>query len=80
MTTEREGSGPGGEAGTGRRVVVGVDDSAGGLAALGYGAGMARDGDSQLVAVRSSAPVPGPVRRGRRAGALPIIAAAGGRR
>lgn len=39
-------------AGTYRRVVVGVDDSAGGLAALRCAVSMARAGHSQLVAVR----------------------------
>jgi nucleotide-binding universal stress UspA family protein len=49
------GGGEGGDAGTGtyRRVVVGVDDSAGGLAALQRAVSMARSGDAQLVAVRS---------------------------
>lgn len=47
------GDGTGRGAGTYRRVVVGVDDSAGGLAALRCAVGMARTGRSRLVAVRS---------------------------
>jgi nucleotide-binding universal stress UspA family protein len=42
-----------GNAGTYRRVVVGVDDTAAGLAALRRAVGLARDSGSQLVAVRS---------------------------
>lgn len=53
MAGDGEGSGTGGSAGTYRRVVVGVDDSAGGLAALRRAVSMARAGHSQLVAVRS---------------------------
>ncbi len=53
MAGEGEGSGTGGSAGTYRRVVVGVDDSAGGLAALRCAVSMARTSHSQLLAVRS---------------------------
>jgi len=44
---------PSGNAGTYGRIVVGVDDTAGGLAALRQAVGLARDSGSQLVAVRS---------------------------
>jgi nucleotide-binding universal stress UspA family protein len=53
MTSEGEGSAAGEGAGTYRRVVVGVDDSAGGLVALQRAVSMARSGGAQLVAVRS---------------------------
>lgn len=53
MTGDGQGSRTGAGTGTYRRVVVGVDDSAGGLAALRYAVGMASAGHSQLVAVRS---------------------------
>jgi nucleotide-binding universal stress UspA family protein len=46
-------SGEDGSSGAQRRVVVGVDDTAQGLAALRRAVGMARDGHAQLVAVRS---------------------------
>jgi nucleotide-binding universal stress UspA family protein len=52
MTGQREASAARGGAGTYRRVVVGVDDSAGGLAALQRAVSMARSGGVQLVAVR----------------------------
>jgi nucleotide-binding universal stress UspA family protein len=44
---------PSGNALTYRRVVVGVDDTAGGLAALRRAVSLARDGQAQLVAVRT---------------------------
>lgn len=53
MTSEDEGSAAGEGAGTYQRVVVGVDDSAGGLAALQRAVSMARSSGAQLVAVRS---------------------------
>jgi nucleotide-binding universal stress UspA family protein len=53
MKSEAEGSGTGRAAGIYRRVVVGIDDSAGGLAALQRAVSMARSGGAELVAVRS---------------------------
>jgi nucleotide-binding universal stress UspA family protein len=53
MGGEGESSRAGGGARTYQRVVVGVDDSAGGLAALRCAVGMARAGHSRLFAVRS---------------------------
>jgi len=53
VTSEGGGNGTGGGAGGYRRVVVGIDDSAGGLAALQRAVSMARSGSAELVAVRS---------------------------
>jgi nucleotide-binding universal stress UspA family protein len=55
MTSEGDGeaSAAGGGAGTYRRVVVGIDDSAGGLAALERAVSMARSAGAHVVAVRS---------------------------
>jgi nucleotide-binding universal stress UspA family protein len=53
MTGNGEGSGTGAGAETCTRVVVGIDDSAGGLAALQRAVSMARSGGAELVAVRS---------------------------
>lgn len=53
MTGDGQGSRTGAATGTYRRVVVGVDDSAGGLAAVRCAVGIASAGHAQLVAVRS---------------------------
>lgn len=65
MTSDGQGNAAGQRAGMYRRVVVGIDDSPDGLAALRSAVSMARTGHAQLVAVRSWELGP-PRHRGRR--------------